>query len=86
MGEAGRRFRGRGEIVASCNATTPPRYVTAFRQHSAVASCPPWQSRDVMRRRDATTDGPHPRLKKKTLRGPWAIKKTDGLWWVGVCF
>ena len=33
MGEAGRRFRGRGEIVTSCDATTSPRSVTAFRQH-----------------------------------------------------
>ena len=33
MGEAGRRFRDRGEIVTSCDATTPPRSVTAFRQH-----------------------------------------------------
>ena len=68
MGEAGRRFRGRGEIVTSCDATTSPRSVTAFRQHFAVSS-----SR-------------HPRLKKKTLCGPWITKKTDGLWWVGVCF
>ena len=28
-----------------------------------------------MRRHDVTTDGPHPRLKKKTLCGPWAIEK-----------
>ena len=33
MGEAGRRFRDRGEIVTSCDATTPPRSITAFRQH-----------------------------------------------------
>ena len=33
MGEAGRRFRDRGEIVTPCDATTPPRSVTAFRQH-----------------------------------------------------
>ena len=33
MGEAGRRFRDRGEIVTSCDATTSPRSVTAFRQH-----------------------------------------------------
>ena len=33
MGEAGRRFRGRGEIVTPCDATTPPRSVTAFREH-----------------------------------------------------
>ena len=52
-----------------------------------------------MRRHDVTTvrhrlpttlavssSGPYPRLKKKTLCGPWAIKKTNGLWWVGVCF
>ena len=32
-GEAGRRFRDRGEVVTSCDATTSPRYVTAFRQH-----------------------------------------------------
>ena len=85
MGEAGRRFRDRGDIVASCDATTPPRSVTAFRQHFAVSS-PPVANRDVMRRHGVTTDSPHPRLKKKTLCGPWAIKKTDGLWWVGVCF
>ena len=40
MGEAGRRFRDRGEIVTSCDATTPPRSVTAFRQHFAVSSSP----------------------------------------------
>ena len=52
-----------------------------------------------MRRHDVTTvrhrlpttlavssSGPYPRLKKKTLCGPWTTKKTDGLWWVGVCF
>ena len=51
-----------------------------------------------MRRHDVTTvrhrlpttlavssSGPYPRLKKKTLCGPWTTKKTDGLWWVGVC-
>ena len=74
MGEAGRRFRDRGEIVTPCDATTPPRSVTAFRQHFAVSS-PPVANRGVMRRHDATTDGPHPRLKKKTLCGPWAIEK-----------
>ena len=74
MGEAGRRFRDRGEIVTSCDATTPPRSVTAFRQH-LLCRHPPVASRGVMRRHDATTDGPHPRLKKKTLCGPWAIAK-----------
>ena len=41
MGEAGRRFRDRGEIVTPCDATTPPRSVTAFRQHFAVSSSHP---------------------------------------------
>ena len=41
MGEAGRRFRDRGEIVASCDAATSPRSVTAFRQHFAVSSSHP---------------------------------------------
>ena len=57
MGEAGRRFRDRGEIVTSCDATTPPRSVTAFRQH-LLCRHPPVASRDVMRHHDVTTDGP----------------------------
>ena len=32
------RFQDRGEIVTPCDATTPPRSVTAFRQHFAVSS------------------------------------------------
>ena len=77
MGEAGRRFRDRGEIVTSCDATdatASPRSVTAFRQH-LLCRHPPVASRGVMRHHDVTTDGPHPRLKKKTLCGPWAIAK-----------
>ena len=29
---------------------------------------------------------PVPAPEEKTLCGPWTTKKTDGLWWVGVCF
>ena len=57
MGEAGRRFRDRGEIVTSCDATTSPRSVTAFRQH-LLCRHPPVVSRDVMRHHDVTTGGP----------------------------
>ena len=67
--------------MTPCDATTPPRYVTAFRQRlitTLLCRHPPWQNRDVMRRHGVTTDGPYPRLKKKAPCGPWAIKKQTG--------
>jgi hypothetical protein len=85
VGEAGRRFRDRGGIVTSCDATTPPRSVTAFRQH-LLCRHPPVAGRDVMRRRDVITGGLALRLKKRLSVVPGPFKKTDGVWWVGVCF
>ena len=69
MGEAGRRFRDRGEIVTPCDATTPPRSATAFRQH-LLCRHPPVASRDAVRRRDAITGGLAPRLKKRLSVAP----------------
>ena len=65
MGEAGRRFRGRGEIVTSCDATTSPRSVTAFRQHFAVSSSHPrvpsgTPARSIWNQFSATTGLPDP--------------------------
>ena len=65
MGEAGRRFRDRGEIVTSCDATTSPRSVTAFRQHLLCrhpipASLRAAPARSIWNQFSATTGLPRP--------------------------
>ena len=72
------RRAGGSEAVA-----TPWRHATPRRHrgpsppsdNTCCVVIPPVASRGATRRRDVTTDGPHPRLKKKTHCGPWAIGK-----------